>query len=346
MNMRATYPGALLSLVVAAGTAAAADLSLGSTALTLSPMAAAAQAPATASTPAAPARAKAPSLFGGERLHNDPEVFWPGFLTGMTGFEQFHEPVSSPIYFESALINTSLRLIFIHHEFPEATLGGGEVNIVAAQIRLALTDRLAFIATKDGYSWLNAGILPEDSGWNDLAFGLKYALIADAANAFALTVGFRYEASNGSTTILQDGAQEWSPFISVAKGFGDLHLMGNFTVRLPESTNKGNTIIQWGLHADYDILPEVLPGFAPVIELNGVHYTSNGTRLPLTVGGQDYNNLGSSDVAGSGVVWAAAGARWRLTPHTSIGATFEYPIAGGFSDIMRNRTTVDFIFTW
>jgi hypothetical protein len=341
MNMQARHAFALLALVAAAGTAAATDVSLGSTALTLSPMASVAQA-----APAAPARAKAPSLFGGERWHNDPEVLWPGFLTGMTGFEQFHEPVSSPIYFESALVNTSLRLIFLHHEFPQATLGGGEVNIVAAQIRLALTDRLAFIATKDGYSWFNAGILPEDSGWNDLAFGLKYALIADAANAFALTVGFRYEAANGNSSILQRGAQEWSPFISVAKGFGDLHLMGNFTVRLPESTNKGNTIVQWGLHADYDILPEVLPGFAPVIELNGVHYTSNGNRLPLSVGGQDYNNFGSSDVAGTGVVWAAAGARWRLSPHLSLGATFEYPLSGGFSDIMRNRTTVDFIFTW
>ena len=40
-----------------------------------------------------------------------------GFLTGLPGFEGFHEPVGQPIYFESPFNDTGLRFIYLRHEF-------------------------------------------------------------------------------------------------------------------------------------------------------------------------------------------------------------------------------------
>ena len=49
-------------------------------------------------------------LFTDTNLFGDPEILWPGFLTGMRATTRMHErcaePVGSPIYFESPFIDT------------------------------------------------------------------------------------------------------------------------------------------------------------------------------------------------------------------------------------------------
>lgn len=294
--------------------------------------------------PVAPAdSARATYLFGDERLHSDPEIFWPGFLNGQRGFEQFYNPVGNPLYFESPLIQTQARLLFIHHEFADGSqVQGGDLNVYALQVRVALTESLAFIATKDGISDLNAGILPEDSGWNDLAVGLKWAFIADREAAFVATTGFRWMFDNGDDGVLQSGVNEISPFVSVAKGWDKLHLMANVTGRFPTDSDDGNTVLQWDIHLDY----ELFPGVAPIVELHGLHYLSDGERFALSVGGLDYTNLGSNDVSGSTVVWFGVGARIKFTPHASLGATYEHALTNINADIMEQRVTVDFELTW
>lgn len=277
------------------------------------------------------------------RMHNDPKVFWDGFLSGLRGFEHFYEPVGQPIYFESPFNNTQIRALYLHHEFPQGSqLQGGKLDIYAVQARLALTERLGFIATKDGYSEFDAGLLPRDEGWNDIAAGLKYAVIADREKDFVLTPGIRWQWGNGDPEVLQGDCPELSPFISVAKGWGKFHLIGNTTYRLPLNGDDGNDIFQWDVHADY----ELFEGFAPCFELHGLHYLTDGDRLPLEVGGLDYTNLGSADVAGSSVIWAGLGGRMKFSPHFSTGATFEFGLGDQEEDIMSTRLTVDFVFNW
>jgi len=286
-------------------------------------------------------------LLSAERLHDDGEILWPGFLSGLRGFEGFYEPVGMPLYFESPFNNTSIRMIYIHHDFPSGSpIMGGDLNVYAVQARIALTERLGFIATKDGYSDLNAGLLPEDEGWNDIAAGLKYVFIADRENDFVLTGGVRWELSNGNEGVLQGGTDEYSPFISVAKGFGNFHLIGGATYRIPEDGDKGNEIFNWSLHADWEFAPDTLPGFAPLIEIHGNHYLSDGAGPALGIGGLDYSNLGFSGVSGDTVVWAGVGARWKLSPHASIGGTYEFPLTDADNDIMGSRVTIDFILTY
>ena len=43
---------------------------------------------------------------------------------------------------------------------------------------------------------------------------------------------------------------------------------------------------------------------------------------------------------------AGVGARWRLSPHASVGALFEMPLTRAGNDITLNRLTFDIIFTY
>lgn len=347
-------PAVVLSLVVLGGATLAHGWNDWSEAFVLEPVVmqetAAEAVPEEAVAPVAPPMhlsGRATYLVSDQPFHSDPEILWPGFLSGQRGFEHFYEPVGNPLYFESPFNTTSLRFLYLWHGFPDGSqIGGGDLSVFALQIRLALTERLGFIATKDGYSVLNAGILPTEQGWNDFAIGLKYVFIENKERDYVMSGGFRWEWANGDEGILQGDAQELSPFISVAKGWDRLHFLGNITSRIPMNGNKGNQILSWDLHLDYEIAPETLPGFAPLIEIHGLHYLSNGDRLPLDVGGLDYTNAGSSGVSGDSVISAGVGFRWKLTPNASFGSTWAFPLHNPDNDIMGSRVTVDMILSW
>lgn len=285
-------------------------------------------------------------LLSSERI-TPSEVGWPGFLTGTRDFDGFADPVGNPLYFESPFAHTSAKFLYLWHKFPEGNdLGGGDLNVFALQLRLALTDRLAFIATKDGYSRLRAGILPADDGWNDAAIGLKYAFYQDKESQMVWTGGLRWEWHNGSTGVLQGGSDELSPFISFAKGWDRFHMLGNVTGRLPMDSGDGNYILSYDLHFDYEIAPTVLPGFLPLVEFHGMHYLSDGDRLPLGVGAMDYSNIGSNNVAGNSVYWCGIGWEWKLTPHLALASTYEFPLHTTDTDIMDQRVTATATLRW
>ena len=267
-----------------------------------------------------------------------------GFLTGLRGFESFPEPLGQPIYFESPFTDTGLRALYLKHDFSDqSTLQGGDVTIYALQARVAITERLAIIATKDGYSELESGII-QDEGWNDLAAGIKYVWVADKAKNYVVTPGIRYMAENGHRGILQGGVDEFSPFVSLAKGYDDLHLLANLTLRVPLDGDEGNTVGHWDVHVDYDVNPKDNAVFAPLFELHGVHYLSDGDSA-LNVGGLDYTNLGSQP-AESFVAWAGLGARLEIDKKYEIGACYEFAITDPDADLMDTRITVDFIVRW
>lgn len=268
-----------------------------------------------------------------------------GFVSGLKGFEKFHEPVGQPIYFESPFNDTGLRAIYLKHDFSDqSALQGGGVTVYALQARLALTERLALIATKDGYSELEhniGGTHYEDEGWNDLAGGLKYVWLFDRAQDYAVTPGIRYQAENGHRGILQGGVDEFSPFISFAKGWNDFHMVGNVTVRIPLDGDEGNTVGHWDLHFDYDVNPKSDCVVAPTVEVHGVHYLSDGD-VALPVGGLDYTNLGSQP-AENFVAWAGVGLRAEFAKKYEFGAVYEFALTDPDDDIMDTRITVDFI---
>lgn len=284
------------------------------------------------------------STTSGEAKEPEP-LLWKGFLYGDPHFRDKPRPVGSPLYFEDPFINSDIRLIYLYHKFPkDSNLRGGDLNVYAMQVRLALTDRLSFLATCDGISHLESPILNDETGWNDLAVGLKYALLVDHTNDFLLSTGLKWRLSNGHADILHGNVDELTPFISAYKGWGKFNVIADVAGRLAMDEHRGNHLLSWNLNANYEIIERF---FFPVVEFHGVHYLSNGDRLPLSDGGLDYANIGSNNVAGSSVFWGGIGARWNIADHISWGAVWEFPMQSTqANDLFEHRITTDLILTF
>ncbi len=115
-------------------------------------------------------------------------------------FDDFISPMINPVFFEDPRTLTELRPIYIRHETPNrlGTLGlpGGNIQLFAAQFRIALTERLSLIATKDGYIVSDIGgplgdLL--DDGWADVSAGLKYNLLRNPDTGTLWSIGGVYE---------------------------------------------------------------------------------------------------------------------------------------------------------
>ena len=115
-------------------------------------------------------------------------------------FQRYVAPLANPLFNETPYITTELRPIYFYQEIPDDFLtDGGHINAVAAEIRIALTERLGFIASKDGYAEIDFDEgLPDESGFANISLGLKYALINDPQNETILTAGIEYEPPIGN----------------------------------------------------------------------------------------------------------------------------------------------------
>jgi hypothetical protein len=117
-------------------------------------------------------------------------------------YEGFIPPMTMPYLFEEPFITTGLSGYSIWHEFPnESSFQGGDAWIIALQARIAITDRLALIATKDGYAFLQPdddSELHDENGFFDISAGLKYALIDRPEDDFILTPSVRLELPVGN----------------------------------------------------------------------------------------------------------------------------------------------------
>jgi hypothetical protein len=269
---------------------------------------------------------------------------WPGFLTGLSGYDDFVMPVGMPMYFEDPFITTDLRLLYMHHEIPGGSvLRGGQVSVAAAQIRVALSERLAFLVTKGGYSWVDSRITPAGDGWNDLALGLKYAVYSNPEDQFLVSTGMRWELANGSTDAWQGGeSQELSPFVSVAKGWEDWHFLGAVSGRIPTDRHDGNASIVWNLHLDYKLTET----FRPLVEVHGIHYLSDADRLPLDADYLDVGSLGVSRVKGRDFFSAGFGFRWQAMKRVSVGLTYEVPLESADENLQEHRITLNTVVSF
>lgn len=268
-------------------------------------------------------------------------------------------PVANPIYFEDARITSEVRPIFMQHWLPSQFdyFGGtapldGEVRVYALQLRYALTERLALIATKDGYiEFKPEGVMANDHGYGfaDLALGLKYALIDSADHQLLVTPGLTLTIPTGEEDVFQgDGAGEWNLFVSAAKGFDDLHLLGNLGFRIPNDFSEQTAQVHYSLQVDY----RTCDYFIPFVCLNGYTMLTDGDDLlpvasgavsvPLNTEMYDLINYGSSEVAGTTQIVLGAGLRSELTKDLSIGVAYEVGTSTRVG-IFDSRLTIDSI---
>ena len=145
--------------------------------------------------------------------------------------ERYVPAVSNPLFNETPYITTEIRPVYLHNKIPSDFLSrGGILNVVAAEIRVALDDRLGIIASKDGYVDANfKSALRDDLAFVNLSLGLKYALLSDPATDSILTIGAEYEPPTGNlrtgTIHMQGrGGGFMNLFATGARAYGKLGL--------------------------------------------------------------------------------------------------------------------------
>lgn len=267
-----------------------------------------------------------------------------GLFCGDRHFRNKPRPIGSPLYFEDPFINTDLRLGYFYNKVPDdSRLKGGDFNVYTMQARVALTDRLQFLVG-DGGTQLDSPVLKDDSGWNDLTLGLKYAAYVDHEEDLIVSTGLKWRLSNGHADTLSGGVDELTPFVSAFKGWGKFNLLADVEGRIAMDEHRGNHLLCWNLQASYEIIERL---FFPLFEFHGVHYLSNGDRNCWDVGGLDIANIGSNEVAGHSSFWAGVGARWNIVDHVSWGTVWEFPLQNpDNNDLFDYRVSTNLIFTF
>ena len=250
-------------------------------------------------------------------------------------------PVANPIFFESPQITTEVRPIYMYHNLnDDFVTAGGNVEVFALQLRYALTDRLAIIATKDGYIALRPNaVLPHSYGWADLAAGVKYALIDDAKAQFMLTPGVKIEIPTGNERVFQGhGSGEWDLFVSAVKGWGRAHAMASVGVRIPNDFSENTSQAHYSLQLDY----YTCRWFVPFVSFNGYTVLSEGDGLALGSEGYDLINFGTSNAKGNTQVVLGAGLRSRVLKNLDLGFAYEFGVTDS-TGIFADRFTADAI---
>jgi hypothetical protein len=253
-------------------------------------------------------------------------------------FCDFISPMTNPVFFEDPRTLSEVRFIFLNHELP-AALGGNSVQVYAMQVRAALTERLSLIATKDGLIYTQSPVL--DSGFADIAAGLKYNLYRDTQAGRLLSGGMTYEIPSGSNRSLQgNGNGEFHFFVTGGTRIGDkAHWISASGIREPADTNLENRLWYWSNHLDRQIGDRPLYAFT---ELNWYNYSSSANAFPLPVEGGDIFNLGSPGITGNDLVTHAIGLKARPKRNVEAGVAWEYPMTAR-KGLMDNRLTVDLI---
>lgn len=266
-----------------------------------------------------------------------------GFLESDRAFPNFIGPISNPVLSKDPRALTEARLLFIQNKIdPTHPLGGGDFQVYAMQLRFALTERLSFIADKDGYAVIHPGNGGKREGWLNIAAGLKYAFIRDVENQFLVTGGLMFEPQTGESAVFQGhGDGLFTAFGTVGKEFAQTyHFLGTMGYEFPSDRSENSSFFYTSLHLD----KQLMGWLYPLVELNWFHWTSGGDRgLPPALGeGDGLLNLGTSGVAGNDLVTLAVGMKAMLNQSTELGAAWEFPISNRH-DLLNNRLLVELI---
>jgi len=257
-------------------------------------------------------------------------------------FSDFISPMTNPVFFEDPRTLSELRFIFLNHVFPNrAPLVGGDAQVLAMQIRAALTDRLSIIATKDGFIFTGADPAIIDDGWADVNVGLKYNLFADACTQRLVSAGVTYEMPVGTPRALQgNGDGVFHLFLTGGTAFADYgHWISGTGLLLPVDSAAESQVFYWSNHWDWQIAGGK---WYALTELNWYHWMKSGTGGVPGIEGLDILNLGSTGVAGNNIVTGAVGMKYKPSMFQEIGVAWEVPLTDR-RDILDNRLTVDWI---
>ena len=263
------------------------------------------------------------------------------------GHQRYVPPISNPLFNETPYITTEARAIYLHNDIPSSFVTqGGHIDAGAVEARLALTDRLGFIAPKDGYAHLHFNrALHDTTGFENIAFGLKYAVWSNPAAEEILSFGALYEPPIGnlrtSGLVLQGhgGGGFVNLFATGAKAWGPLGIQGDIGTNVAMDGKHDSSMFHYAGHVDYRLIDRL---FA-VAEINGFTVIDTGNRTAGNFEGVDLVNFGTKD-AGT-VITAAFGIRYQVTEKILLGAAYERPVTHR-EDLLGSRIYVDLVLRY
>jgi hypothetical protein len=268
------------------------------------------------------------------------------FLKSDGAFPNFIGPISNPVLAKDPRALTEARFLFVNNEIPEEhPLDGGNFQAYGLQVRAALTDRLSFIADKDGYASFHPGVGDNFSGWLDIALGFKYALVRDVETQTLVVAGLQYEPPTGEKAVFQGiGEGVLTPFVTIGKEFGCWHAIVNAGYQLGVNDNADSEFYYASLHVDR----QMFGWLYPLVEANWFHYTAGGDEGPPREFGEldGLVNLGTQRVAGNDLVTVALGLKAKCCGDClDIGFAWEKSVTGRM-DFLDNRLLVEAIIRY
>jgi hypothetical protein len=295
------------------------------------------------------------------------DEWFPDFNCERSGrFEGFEKPIVAPYLFEDPFITTNAVPYFLWHDFPEQSVfDGGSLYAAALQLRVALTDRVALIATKDGYVWNRNGnpLLEDSQGFMNVAAGLKVALWQDRDAGQIVSAILRIEAPTGSSDEYQGHKSGMAvPSLSGAFRTGPVRWIGDLGAQIPFDGRDLSSSVFYHLYAGLDLTPVV----QPFVQISGIRWIESGNgSLPIRLKsggtldldtvqtvlgtgpfeGADVVNLGSKRVDGLDLITAAAGVHVPLGEYVTLSVAYERPITepkGIFQQRITSALVIEF----
>ena len=228
-------------------------------------------------------------------------------------FDQFISPVTNPFLFEDPRSLTEVRPIFMYQQIPgrQPDMQGGNIWFFGTQARLAVTDRLSFVFSKLGGLSVNPGsgsVFPGQTGFSELWLGPKYTFIRNEEAARVMAGGLQFQIPVGNKDVFQDtGSLSLVPYLSYAESFFRDWSVGSVNAMV----NTGWAVSVNRLRSDYYYLSGHVDldvgnwhKFYPLMEMNWIMYTSNGTSRPIGSEGRDLINFGGQASGNGMVTWA------------------------------------------
>jgi len=273
------------------------------------------------------------------------------------GHKHYIPNVSNPFQNETPFITTEARAIFIRNNLEENILanpavdpgkpGGGYLSVLAIQLRLALSDRLGVILNKGGLMRYRnpSSSTVSHTGFSNLSFGVKYALISDPRQEQLVTVGITYEAPSGTLKpgafrLQGDGSGFINTFVTAAESVNKVGMQAMVGTKLSLDGERNVSWFNYALHMDYEIAPNVFP----LVEFNGfVPMIKDARQYPFDYEGIDLVSFGATDP--HSIITFAAGSRYKFSKTVMAGMVYEIPVSK-HEDIMKWRVTADLVINF
>jgi hypothetical protein len=264
-----------------------------------------------------------------------------GMLPSDHCFDSFISPISNPFFFEDPRSLTEARGIFIDNSLPRS-LGGGDAQVWAGQLRGRISDRWSVIAPRLGYLQVNQGG-GAPAGFMSAPVGLKYNFLRDVDQQLLVSAGMTYFIPGSRGAFSNFGNGDYHFFLTGGKQIFDYgHWLSATGFRIPGDSNFGTQMWYWSNQWDYEVVDHWY-GLAGINWYHWMRSSNLNSGAPVT--GLDLLNIPITGIAGANVVTGVVGAKWKPTGHLEVGSGFEFPLTNR-TDILHNRLYADVIFRY